>query len=129
MKLNKETVLSIIRTALTAIGAYLIGANFFGNPIDEVIWQGIAGTILTAIGVIWGIIDKTASVEMLQSGLRSVITFVGLALVGSGKIKQELLDSLLGIVAILVPVLYSEASKAKTRMLEQGKLTVDELKK
>lgn len=129
MKLSKETWLSILRTALTAIGAYLIGANFFGNPIDEEIWQGIAGTILTGVGVLWGIIDKTASVEMLQSGLRSVITFVGLALVGSGKIKQELLDSILGIVAILVPVLYSEASKAKTRQLDTGKISINDLKK
>lgn len=125
----KESVLSIIRIALTAVGAYLIGANFFGNPIDESVWAGIAGTGLTAIGVIWGIVDKTATVEMLQSGLRSVIVFVGTALVGSGKIKQELLEALLAIVAIVVPYVYSETSKAKNRMIEDGRISTGDLKK
>lgn len=129
MKITKESVLSIIRTALTAVGAYLIGANFFGNPIDESIWQGIAGTGLTAIGVVWGIFDKTATVEMLQSGLRSVIVFVGTALVGSGKIKQELLEAVLAIVAIVVPYVYSETSKAKNRMIEDGRISTGDLKK
>ena len=77
----KENILSIIRHILVAVGAYLVGKNLLGNVIDAESWQGWVGAAITAISVVWGVLDKTATIEMVQSGLRSVVTFVGTMLV------------------------------------------------
>ena len=125
--MTKESVFSILRFALTAVGAYLVGKNFFGSPIDNEVWQGIMGAILTLIGVIWGIMDKSATVEAVQSGLRSVITFVGVGLVGAGVIKDELLQAILGIIAVVVPVIYSQTSKVKNKEIATGEVRIADL--
>lgn len=124
----KENILSIIRHILVAVGAYLVGKNFLGNAIDAESWQGWVGAAITAISVVWGVIDKTATIEMVQSGLRSVVTFVGTMLVASGKIKGELLTSLLAIISIGVPMLYSQLSIQKSKKVASGTLPVTELR-
>lgn len=129
MKPTKETWLSIIRTVLTAAGAYLIGLNFFGDPIDDTIWQGIAGCIITAVSVIWAIKDKTATQEMIASGLRQVIVFFGNFLVGAGYVKDEVIQGLLQIISILVPITSSAVARAKNRRIDSGDLDVRDLKK
>ena len=72
-------------------------------------------------------VDKSATIEAVQSGLRSVIIFVGALLVGSGVIKDEVLQSVLAIVATLVPVIYSQLSKQKNKEIAAGNITVTEL--
>jgi hypothetical protein len=125
--MNKESVFSILRSILTAVGAYLVGKNFLGATIDNELWMGIIGAIVTLGSVIWGIFDKTAGVEQIQSGLRSSIIFFGTLLVGSGVIKDEVLQSVLAVVATLVPILYSEVTKKKNKDIATGKIGIADL--
>jgi hypothetical protein len=104
-----------------------MGFSFLGSTIDDNLWAGLGGAVITGIGVVWGILDKTATVEAIQSGLRSIIIVFGTLLVGSGVIKNELLDSLLAIVATIVPVLYSKLSRDKSKNIAAGKTGVIDL--
>ena len=73
--MTQSSVLSLIRTLLTLAGAYLFGKNFFGLPLDEVIWQEIVGIGLGVIAIIWSVFDKTITGEVWQGVVRHVITF------------------------------------------------------
>lgn len=125
--MNKETVLSIVRSILTAVGAYMAGKYFLGTPIDDNLWLGIIGSVTTLVSVIWGIVNKTATIEAVQSGLRSVIMFIGALLVGSGILKEEVVASILSIVAVIIPIVYSELSKQKSKEIAKGQLGVNDL--
>lgn len=126
--MNKEIVLSIVRSILTAVGAYMAGKYFLGTPIDDNLWLGVIASSVTLISVVWGIADKSATVEAVQSGLRSVVMFVGALLVGSGVFKGEVLESTLAIISVLVPILYSQLSKIKSKNIAEGSTAIVDLK-
>lgn len=126
--MTKEVFFSVFRSILTAVGAYLMGQSFLGATIDDNLWTGIISSAVTLGSVIWGIVDKSAGVEMIQSGLRSVVIFVGSLLVGSGVLKGEVIESILTIIATLVPVLYSQLSKRKSKNIATGDTPIVELK-
>lgn len=126
--MNKEIVLSIVRSILTAVGAYMAGKYFLGTPIDDNLWLGVIASSVTLISVVWGIADKSATVEAVQSGLRSVVMFVGALLVGSGVFKGEVLESTLAIISVLVPILYSQLSKIKSKNIAEGSTAIIDLK-
>lgn len=125
--MNKESVLSLVRVVLTAVGAYVAGKSFLGATIDNNLWLGIAGSIVTAIAIVWGIIEKTATTEMLQSGLRSIVLTFGTLLVGSGVIKDEVLQAALAAISIIVPAVISEASKRTNKNVATGKTPIVDL--
>lgn len=125
--MSKETVLSIARSLLNAVGSYLIGKSFLGTTVDNNLWLGIAGAIVTAGAIIWGIIDKTVTTEMLSSGLRSIIVTFGTILVGSGIVKNEVLESALAIVSIIFPTALSQAAKVENKNVATGKYPIADL--
>lgn len=57
MKINKEQILALVRFILTSVGVFLV-AN--GN-MDDISYQEISGSIMTAISGIWSIFDKSES--------------------------------------------------------------------
>lgn len=124
----KDTILSIIRIALTAVGAYLIGQDIWGQAINDGLWNEIIGAALALVGTVWGIVDKSATIEQIQSGVRSVVVVIGGLLVASGKMKAELLTAILGIIAIVIPAIQSATSKAKVSQIQSGKLSTSQLK-
>jgi len=95
--MTKETAFSIVRAALTLTGSYIIGHNLFGAKLDESLWQELAGA-------------------------RSVITVAGGLLVSAGKLTGDALNSIIGLVAVLVPLLQSWLSKKKVQQLADGTL-------
>lgn len=125
--MNKESVLSIVRIVLTAVGAYMAGKYFLGTTIDNNLWLGIAGSVVTAISIVWGVIDKTATTEMLQSGLRSIVLTFGTLLVGSGVIKDEVLQAALAAISIIVPAAISEANKRTNKNIATGETKIADL--
>jgi hypothetical protein len=127
--MNKETLMSLLRTFLTSFGIFLLGKNLFGSVIDQSIWQMVVGVTMAGVSVIWGIFDKTVGIEMLQSFLRSAIIGFGGLLVARGSLSPEKLESILGIVMSILPLLYSMLSRKKTNNLVNGTLSLDELKK
>jgi len=126
--MNKQSFLSLFRLILTAVGAYLIGKNIFGAPIDDTVWSDIAGVALTLGGIIWGVLDKTATIEMIQSGMRSVVVVIGGILVASGKIKQEVITAVLGALGIIIPWIQSGVARKKVEDLKTGKVNLADLK-
>jgi len=127
--MNKDTVLSIVRTLMTSFGIFLLGKNLLGSEIDQSIWQMVVGVIMAGISVVWGIFDKTVEIEMLQSFIRSAIIGFGGLLVARGSLTPEKLDSILGIVVAILPLLYSMLSRKKTSNLADGSLRIEDLKK
>jgi hypothetical protein len=127
--MNKETLMSLLRTFLTSFGIFLLGKNLFGSVIDQSIWQMVVGVTMAGVSVVWGIFDKTVGIEMLQSFLRSAIIGFGGLLVARGSLSPEKLESILGIVMSILPLLYSILSRKKTNNLVNGTLSLEELKK
>ena len=64
--MEKDRISSIIRYVLSAIGAWLLGRQLFGLPVDEALWEGIAGAIMTVVSIVWGFADKTVTLEGFQ---------------------------------------------------------------
>jgi hypothetical protein len=126
--MNKETVFTLIRTLLTSVGVFLIGKNFLGAPIDQSVWQMLVGIIMSATSVIWGVMDKTIGLEMLQSFIRSAIVGLGGLLVAKGSLSPEKLESILGIVLAILPLVYSILSRKKSDGIAEGSIAPFELK-
>lgn len=125
--MNKEKALSILRILLTAAGSYLAGKSFLGTTIDNSVWLGIVGGLVTAASTIWGIWDKTAGPEMIASGLRSVLITFGSMLVGAGIIKDEILQGALQTISIIVPAGLSETNKRTNKNVATGKTRIADL--
>lgn len=125
--MNKESVLSIVRIVLNAAGSYVAGMSFLGTTIDNNLWLGIAGAIVTAATIVWGIVDKSLQTEMLASGLRSIILTFGTLLVGSGIIKDEVLQGALAIISVAIPAGLSEAAKRSNQNVAIGKDKIADL--
>lgn len=123
-----ERFLSIVRYILIAAGSYFMGKSFLGQEIDDNLWLGISGAIVSVAAVLHGIFTKKLLLEQLESALRNIITVVGSALVGSGVITSTVLESALQILAVLIPVSLSESSRTKADKLQKGETSVLELK-
>jgi hypothetical protein len=126
--MNQISWQSLIRTFLTVIGTFLIGKHVLGNTIDQQIWETILGAIMTVVSVVWSIIDKTATTEKLQSGVRQVVATIGGLLIASGKLTPEKLETWLGVVAILVPIIQGWLSRKKVAQLQSGEISLLQLK-
>lgn len=122
--MQKDTVLSIIRALMTAGGSYIVGHNLFGHQVDASVWQEVAGSIVALVGAIWGVADKSASIEGLQSAVRSVVQVIGGFLAAAGVITGETLNSILGLATAIIPVLQSHLSKVKVKQIADGTVKV-----
>lgn len=127
--MNKETILSLVRTILTAISAFVVGKHLFGTTVDDATWQGWVGVVVGLGSSIWGIVDKSATIEGIQSALRSAIIVVGGLFVAKGSLTADQLTSILGAAMAIIPFLYSTLSKQKSASIANGNLPVSSLKK
>jgi len=123
--MQKETILSLIRSVATLAGSFLAGKIFLGQPVD---WTMIVGAVMVLISTIWGIVDKSLSSEALISGLKSVVLTFGGIFVAAGKITGQALDSIMGLVLAIIPILQGFASKATVQAVATG-TAVPEVKK
>jgi hypothetical protein len=93
---------AIIRSGLSFLGAFLLGHNIFGTDVNEQVWQEWVGILMGLISVVWSVLEKTATLEMFQGGLRQFVTFVGGFLVASGVVTGEILNSIMGLLTSLL---------------------------
>lgn len=126
--MNQENFLSILRFILTSVGSYLVGREILNTQVDDATWQGWAGGIIALASTIWGIVSKTATVEMVQSGLRSVIVVGGGIALANGVINEKTLESIIGIVTIVVTMIYSQVAKKKSKNVATGETKIIDLK-
>ncbi len=120
--MSKDTVLSLLRTLLTVAGSYILAHNLFGPVVNQDGITQAGGAIIALVGAVWGYFDKSTSIEGLQSAVRSVFQIVGGFLVASGKLSGQSLDTILGFITSLGPVLQSYTSRLKVKQLDQGKI-------
>lgn len=123
----QENILSIIRAILVALGSFVIGHKYFAGTIDADIWQSFIGGALVVASTIWGIATKATSIESIQSGLRSLLTFAGAFLLAKGVVTSEQITQVIAGVATIVPLVYSYFSKVKTQQLATGQIKVMQL--
>ena len=123
--MTKETILSVVRTLLTLLGAYIVGHNFFGGTVlvDNALLDNIIGAVIGLGSAIWGIFDKSSGVDQLQSGLRSFITVIGGVLTAGGKISGTTLNLILGLIAPLLTIIQSFTAKQKIISIATGTLS------
>lgn len=125
---TKDTIFQILRAILSALGAFLIGRKIFGTDIDPTNWQTAVGGIMTLVAFGWGILDKSATIEMWQSGIRTLVTFIGGALLSKGILNTEQVATILSTALVVLPLIYGLLSKQKSSLIASGKLPVAELK-
>lgn len=110
---------TLARTLLVAIGSYLVGHNVLGIAIDSSNWQIIAGTIMTIGGAGWGIVEKTATIESVESAVRSAIVAGSGVLVAAGKLSENTAIQITGLITAVMPLIQSALSKAKAKQVAQ----------
>lgn len=125
--MQKETILSLFRTLLSVGAAFLIGKNVFGSPLDSETWQIVVGIIVGIGSAVWGIFDKTATTEMIQSAIRSAFVFVGGLLVAKGQWRAEDVNMWLGVIAAIGPFIDSWLQRRKAQRLKEGSLVPNQL--
>lgn len=124
-----DNFLSIVRAFLTALCAFVIGHNVFGTAIDNKVWESVISGVVILATLVWSIKDKTANIEMWQSGIRTAITFIGGLLLAKHLINAEQLAAVITGALTVLPVIYGILSKKKSTMLANGTLQVSQLKK
>lgn len=127
--MTQASFTGIIRAILTAIGGFLIGKNFLGHTIDESIWQGVLGAVMSIAAIIWSWIEKELTLESLQGAIRNFVSLAGGIFAGWGVISNELLVTILGFVVPISQLVYSWLSRSKSKQLESGKMNIAQLKK
>lgn len=120
--MNKDVISTLIRTVLGAIGAFFFGKVIAGTQVTAEVWQGWIGGLIALVMTIWGIKDKTAGIEQIQSGLRSFFTVGGGILLSLGKINSQTFEAILGILGPIIAFIYSLTSKVKNAQIAAGKL-------
>lgn len=123
-----ENLQSLLRNILTIVGGFFIGKNFLGLPVDSSMIEGGIGVLLAIGGIVWGIKDKTVTIEMLQSTARHILSTIGGVLIAAGKFDPAKLDLWIGLVTALIPIIYGALSKQKTVQLKKGEIHVHQLK-
>jgi hypothetical protein len=127
--MTQSSVLSLIRTLLTLAGAYLFGKNFFGLPLDEVLWQEIVGIGLGVIAIIWSVFDKTITGEVWQGVVRHVITFASGILVAKGIVDAATIQVIIAALAGIFPWLQSTIQRSINKGVSEGGIKSSSLSK
>lgn len=127
--MTQSNVLSLIRTLLTLAGAYLFGKNFFGLPLDEVLWQEIVGIGLGVIAIIWSVFDKTITGEVWQGVVRHVITFASGILVAKGIVDAATIQVIIAALAGIFPWLQSTLQRSVNKGIAEGEISSTSLSK
>lgn len=120
--MQQSNLLSAFRSIITLFGSYVIGHAIFGVAVTTTTWDIIGGSAATLFGTIWGIADKTATIEGVQSAVRSIIISLGGIMVAAGKVSQNTLNEVLGLITSLAPILQSYLSKVKVNQIATGVL-------
>jgi hypothetical protein len=126
--MQKETLFSLIRTVLMAVGAFFIGKNLLGSAIDSSTLEVIVGSTMSLISIVWGIVSKELGIEMVQSALRSILTGIGGLFVAAGKLSGDTLNAIIGLIAAIAPLLQSILARKKSSGIVQGKIDPAQLK-
>lgn len=105
--MTKAQVLGIVQSVLTAVGGFLVAK---GITDSATITTGV-GVVLGLVGMIWSFVDKTADVSTTEETLRQAGAFIGGLFIAQGKLSVVQLNTWLGLISALVPVILSFIAK------------------
>jgi hypothetical protein len=120
--MNKHSALSLLRALFTFGGSFIMGQSIGTHAVDANTWGIVSGSIITLIGSVWGYFDKSASIEGVQSAMRSALQVLGGVGVSYGLLKADTLLSILAIVPAIIPIAQSYTSRLKVKQVDSGKL-------
>ena len=118
--MNKESWLSILRSALTLAGTFVVGHNLLGHAVDSNTFEIIAGSVSAIAGTVWGIFDKTTGPEQLASLVRSLLIGIGGVGVSWGLISANVLTAVTAFATAILPIILSQTSKATVQQIVAG---------
>lgn len=127
--MTRQTLETITRSILMSLGTFIIGKNLLGSEITPDLYEMVVGSVMSGVAILWGILDKNLSIEMLQSFIRSMFVGFGGLLVAKGDLSAEALESYLGIAMAILTIVYSISSRKKNNLLVDGELRPEDLKK
>lgn len=127
MSNSSQNVLSLIRSVLTLAGAFLVGHNIFGHPLDSSNAEIIIGSVVSLASIIWGLVDKSTGVDTALSGLRSALLVLGGLGVSWGLISQNTFEAISGFTLSIIPILQSIFSKAKVVQMASGQIVAQKV--
>jgi hypothetical protein len=125
--MTKDTALGWVRTIMVIVGSFFIGKVISGHDVTGPVLDGFIGSALFVVSVVWGVFDKTANEEMINSALYKVITFAGGLAVSAGWIKANNLEALLGLVPLLAAEIIKRVNSQKDARVAAGTLGVSDL--
>ena len=119
---TKTKVIALLKMVLTFAGTFLLGHTFLGQALTTETLDTLFGVVLTLVAVIWSIADNSATIEVIESSTRVILTGGGGFLVSAGLIKAPTLAALIGSIPLIIAVIQSFASKTKVVQMEKGTL-------
>lgn len=119
-----QNFLSALRAVLILVGSYIVGKSVFGHTVSADTFQVITGSVVTLGSLIWGVATKTATVEAIESAVRSIISALGGLLASAGVISGDNLNAILGVVTAIAPFFQSALSKTKGKQQATGAITM-----
>lgn len=120
--MTKENWLSLLRSLVLVIISYLVGHRALNHTLDQNLLETVGESVIGLATAIWGVFDKSAGIEQLQSALRSLATIVFTTLATWGLLSGQTAIALIGFTTTLLPFVQSVVSKAKVKQLDSGKL-------
>lgn len=121
-----KKIFEIVKSFLVPVGVFLIGKNIFGTVVDINIWEQISGVVLTVGGLFASFWDRTATVEIIQTGLSIVVKSSISLLFAFGVLKSQAdVELWLPLIALVSQQIYRWFSKKKTEQIDNGKLTTE----
>ena len=106
---KQEHVTSIIRHLLSAVAGYLAIKGLDGSVIE-----GGAGVVMAVVAVYWSIKDKTADQSTIAGVVRQLVSFIGGIFIEKGQLDPETLDSYLGAIVAILPIILKKVDKTPT---------------
>lgn len=127
--MTRQTLETITRSILMSLGTFIIGKNLLGSEVTPDLYEMVVGSVMSGMAILWGVLDKNLSIEMLQSFIRSLFVGFGGLLVAKGNLSAESLESYLGIAMAILTIVYSISSRNKNKLLVNGDVRPEDLKK
>jgi len=121
--MQQANFLSLFRSVLTLIGSFIIGHAIFGTAITSTAWDIIGGSVITLVSTIWGIADKSASIEQVESSIRSVIISVSGVFIAAGTQAANNINTIVAAIPAIGAILQSYLGKQKVQSIANGTLT------
>jgi hypothetical protein len=124
-----EKISVILRAAIVFAGSFFLGKVLFGQAVDNVFIDTTSGIILSAVGFIWSIKEKSVTADQVEGIIRQSITFIAGLLVSSGLLKNDQATELITFAVAGIPVIQSYVMRWKNSKIAADQINKQQLKK